>query len=332
MTAPALEPVNACPCGGSDLMPSDFALRLHGMRFGLRRCVRCGRRLLDPRPSQSGIAGTYDADYYGAGPSKFVGPVEAFVEHFRGRRARAADRLIAELPRAASRNRRVLDIGCGSGQFLARLAARGYECHGTELSEETGRRAAAVPGIRLHVGTIARDTYAVESFELISIWHVLEHLPDPDQVLRYCRDWLAPGGFLMIAVPNISSWQALTFRDAWFHLDPPRHLYHFDPASLRTILDAAGFRTLRIGHLSWEQNLYGYLQSALNAFGFPRDQLYELLKGNRRATIPLGQMFQAALATALLPPAVIATAAEAAFGRGGTIECLATRIGDPPAS
>ena len=132
----------------------------------------------------------------------------------------------------------------------------------------------------------------------------------------------------MIAVPNVASWQAGLFRGAWFHLDPPRHLQHFDPASLGGILREAGFRTLQVRHLSWEQNLYGYLQSALNALGFPRDQLYGLFKGSRPSRIPISLVLQAVLAAALLPAAAVATALEAALGRGGTIECVAAPAED----
>jgi 2-polyprenyl-3-methyl-5-hydroxy-6-metoxy-1,4-benzoquinol methylase len=302
---------------------------LNQRTFRLLRCLRCGRLVLDPRPTEAELTASYDASYYGEGESKFIGPVEAFVEHFRGVRARQAHRLISSSARApsspdASGTRPcVLDIGCGSGQFLARLASLGYDCHGTELSEETARRAAAIPGVRLHVGPMDEKTYPPQSFDLISIWHVLEHLPDADEVVRWCRQWIRPGGFLMIAVPNISSWQAGLFHGAWFHLDPPRHLLHFDPASLHGILCAAGFQMLPVRHLSWEQNLYGYLQSALNAFGFPRDQLYGLFKGSRPTRFPTSLILQVVLAGALLPGAALAAALEAAFGRGGTIECVA---------
>ncbi len=320
--------VDRCSCGGTRLAPSNVSFRLGGRPFRLLRCAACGRLLLDPLPSDAELAAAYDTQYYGEGEAKFIGPVEAFVEHFRGVRARVADRLLGGAHRAAgpdgpARPRRVLDIGCGSGQFLARLAALDYECHGTEFSEEAGRRAAAIPGVRLHVGAVGPGTFEPGSLDLISIWHVLEHLPDPDLVLRSCRRWLAPGGHLLVAVPNIGSWQARLFRGAWFHVDPPRHLQHFDPDSLARALRAAGFRLVRVNHLSWEQNLYGYLQSALNALGLPRDQLYGLFKGARPKGLPVSPILQALLAALLLPPAVVATALEAAAKHGGTLECVA---------
>ena len=118
---------------------------------------------------------------------------------------------------------------------------------------------------------------------------------------------------------------ARLFRGHWFPLDPPRHFFHFGPGSLTAALAAAGFRVERMRHLSWEQNLYGVIQSALNSLGFPRDDLYETLKGNR----PLGSKPRDLVEVLLLAvgflPAVLFTAGEAAFRHGGTIECVAIR-------
>jgi SAM-dependent methyltransferase len=284
--------------------------------------------MLDPIPSDADLAAAYNEQYYGEGESKFIGPIEAFVEYFRGKRARDAVRLLAGPARAPGTPLAVLDIGCGSGQFLARLIPLGFEAHGTEFSETTGRRAAAVSGLMLRYGPLRSDTYPARTFALISIWHVLEHLRDSDEALRWCHEWLRPDGYLMFAVPNVTSWQAKLFRGAWFHLDPPRHLQHFDPTSLRLALDSAGFRLIRMRHLSWEQNVYGYVQSALNALGLPRDQLYELFKGNRPAAPVVSLALQAALAGVLLAPAVILTLIESAAGQGGTIEGVAVPKGE----
>lgn len=298
------------------------------MAYGVRECPRCHRRALDPRPAPATLAHWYGPSYFGASTRKFIGPVEAFVDLFRDGRAREAAGLLAKGPAPSGERPRVLDVGCGSGLFLAALAKRGIECHGTEFSDETARRARALPGLRIHAGPIDADTYAAGSFDLISVWHVLEHLGDPDELLRYAARWLRPGGTLMVAVPNIDSWQARLFRGAWFHLDPPRHFFHFGPRSLGAALQAAGFRVERMRHLSWEQNLYGVIQSALNSLGFPRDDLYETLKGNRPLLSAARDAIEVPLAAALFLPAVVFTAGEAALRHGGTIECVAIRKTD----
>jgi 2-polyprenyl-3-methyl-5-hydroxy-6-metoxy-1,4-benzoquinol methylase len=284
--------------------------------------------LLDPYPGPGAIQEAYSEEYYGAGARKFVPAIEGLVDQFRDRRARLSARLLGAS--GATGSARVLDIGCGSGQFLARLRRMGHECHGTELSAETGARAAKIPGLELHFGALTPEAYPENSFDLISIWHVLEHLPDPDSVLRLCRGWLRQGGVLLLAVPNIDSWQARLFGGSWFHLDPPRHLYHFNRRSLTAALTSSGFRIERMRTLSWEQNVYGVLQSALNALGFPRDEFYEVLKGNRPVTASPRLPVEAAILLLLSPAAFLFAALEGLFGGGGTLECVARRA-DPPA-
>jgi len=320
--------IDACPCGSRDLGPASRSFPLDGAVLGLRRCRACSRLLLDPRPAPRALPEAYGETYYGAGSRKFVPAIERFVDWFRDRRARLAERLLG---RKDGKGARVLDIGCGSGQFLARLIERGFEGHGTELSAATGARASTIPGLHLRVGDLEPESYPAQGFDLISIWHVLEHLPEPDQALRLCHGWLREDGVLLIAVPNADSWQAKLFGGSWFHLDPPRHLYHFNRRSLGSALERAGFRIERMSTLSWEQNLYGILQSALNALGFPRDEFYEVLKGNRPLTSSPRLPLEGLLIALLTPFAVLLTALEAACGAGGTLECVARRTGTPPA-
>jgi 2-polyprenyl-3-methyl-5-hydroxy-6-metoxy-1,4-benzoquinol methylase len=310
----------SCTCGdpGAALGPPILDMGRNGTRFQLRPCLACERGLLDPVPPADGLLAAYDEAYYGRGARKFVEPIQSGIGWFRRRRARHALRFLG----ASTRPRRALDIGCGDGEFLGVLHQLGWECHGTELTEVTARRASAVAGLRIRTGALASDSFEPETFDVVSLWHVLEHLPNPDRTLRDCASWLREGGLLLLAVPNLDSWQARLFRGAWFHLDPPFHLHHFGPRSLARALAAAGFEVLETRHLSWQYNPYGYVQSLLNALGFPRDELYEVLKGNEplRGSSRLVQALVAALA---LPPAVALTLLEAAARRGGTIEVTA---------
>jgi SAM-dependent methyltransferase len=300
----------------------------NGTRFHVRPCPSCGRGLLDPAPAASDLLSAYDEAYYGRGARKFVQPIQAGIGWFRRRRARALTRFLGG---SHGRPRRALDIGCGDGEFLGTLQQLGWECQGTELTSTTARRAAAIPGLSVRTGPLDGGAYPEAGFDVVSLWHVLEHLADPDRTLRDCARWLRDGGLLLVAVPNLDSWQARLFRGAWFHLDPPFHLFHFDPRSLARVLDDAGFEVLETRHLSWHYNPYGVVQSLLNALGFPRDELYEVLKGNQG----LGRsrrIAQAAVAALALPPAVAMTLLEAAAGRGGTIEVMARRRAARPAS
>jgi 2-polyprenyl-3-methyl-5-hydroxy-6-metoxy-1,4-benzoquinol methylase len=312
-----------CTCGseGAALGPRLFSVGRNGTRFHVRPCLACERGLLDPVPPANGLLAAYDEAYYGRGARKFVEPIQAGIGWFRRGRARHALRFLKP---ASAGSRRALDIGCGDGEFLGVLQQLGWECHGTELTEVTARRASEVGGLRLRTGTLASDAYEPGHFDVVSLWHVLEHLPDPDRTLRDCARWLRDDGLLLLAVPNLDSWQARLFRGAWFHLDPPFHLHHFAPRSLARALAGAGFEVVETRHLSWQYNPYGVVQSFLNALGFPRDELYEVLKGNQPLR-PASRVAQALLAALALPPAIAMTLAEAAAGRGGTIEVTARR-------
>lgn len=323
-TAPTTEggAVAACPCGGTALGPSACATARGDERFQLRPCLRCRRLVLDPRPDDAALAAAYDRAYYGIGARKFLKPIESGLDLFRGGRAR---RLDARVPEVAGRRRRALDIGCGDGEFLAQLAARGWDCHGSELSPLTGQRAAGRTGLAIRTGVLPADAFAPASLDAVSIWHVLEHLRDPDRVLAHCARWLAPGGLLLLAVPNVASWQARAFSGHWFHLDPPFHLFHFDASSLTRTLFDAGFDVEAVDHFCWQYNPYGVLQSLLNALGFPRDDLYGVLKGNDTAWGSPSRLAQTILAACALPSAVVWSLLEAVAGAGGTIDVRARR-------
>lgn len=326
-TSPQPTPMDAdarvvCSCGGAALGAALYNTGRHGTRYLLRPCLRCGRWVLDPKPRPEALAQAYDDAYYGAGARKFLRPIEAGLDWFRSARARRVDALTPARP--DGRPRRVLDVGCGDGGFLAGLASRGWECHGSELSPVTAQRAASRTGLEIHAGNLDSEAFAPGSLDAVSIWHVLEHLDDPDRVLRDCALWLAPGGLLLIAVPNVASWQARVFRGHWFHLDPPFHLYHFDPRSLEHALADAGFEITAVNHFGWQYNPYGIVQSLLNALGFPRDELYDVLKGNR-SVWSMRRVLQAIVTALALPPALALALIESMAGAGGTIDVCAHR-------
>jgi 2-polyprenyl-3-methyl-5-hydroxy-6-metoxy-1,4-benzoquinol methylase len=137
---------------------------------------------------------------------------------------------------------RILDVGCGNGEFVSRMRRFGWDGDGIDIDAsavEIGR----IAGLKLKTATLAdlvRETPAAR-FDAIALDHVLEHLYDPVESLRDARKLLNPGGFLWIATPNLSALGHRAFRRAWMPLDPPRHLVLFSPGALRTALASAGF-------------------------------------------------------------------------------------------
>ncbi|HTK75412.1 MAG TPA: class I SAM-dependent methyltransferase [Gemmataceae bacterium] len=149
---------------------------------------------------------------------------------------------------------RLLDFGCGGGSFLRRMQQQGWQATGLDVSAETVERVRGELGVRVLTGTLPHPELQRASFDVVTMWHSLEHVHDPLDVLRAAYDLLTPGGRLMVAVPNIDSAAFHWFGPAWFALDLPRHLTHFAPPTLRAMLEAAGFRVTqlrRIRHSDW---------------------------------------------------------------------------------
>ena len=155
---------------------------------------------------------------------------------------------------------------------------------------------------------------------------MLEHLRDPHATLQRVRELLVPGGTLIVSLPNVESWQAERFGAAWFHHDPPRHLFAFGVKSLTRLLRQDGFDIVSVGTWSLEQNPYGFIQSLLNTHPrmFPRDQAYSTLKG-LNASSAGERARDLTLVSLLTIPALLHSAAEALAGKGATMTIVARR-------
>src|SRR5262249_46633073 len=145
---------------------------------------------------------------------------------------------------------------------------------------------------------------------------------------------LRPGGLLMVAVPNFDSLQAAVSGSAWFHLDVPRHFFHFRAGGLRRLLEASGFVVVDVSHFSLEQNPYGWIQSLLNRRGFRPNLLYDLLKEpSARMVDPLRQHPLQTLAMLTTLPLLVPLGfalflLEVSLRRGGTVEVYARKPHD----
>ena len=142
---------------------------------------------------------------------------------------------------------RYLDVGCGSGGSLGVARALGWQVTGIEVDEAAAAKARRFTS-ELYVGDVLSAPFAAGRFDVVSAFHVLEHLPDPVAVLRRLLHWLAPGGTLIVEVPNAGGLGAAMFGKAWSGLELPRHLSHFSPATLRRAAEQAGGRVDWIWH------------------------------------------------------------------------------------
>jgi 2-polyprenyl-3-methyl-5-hydroxy-6-metoxy-1,4-benzoquinol methylase len=165
------------------------------------------------------------------------------------------------------KNGKLLDIGCGNGGFLSQMAELDWEVYGVELDKEAISMAKKKEELRIFEGTLQDAQFKEETFDVITMNHVIEHLGDPLQTLEECFRILKKGGKLVVITPNLNSFGHLIFKRACRILEPPRHLYLFSAKSLLKSVEKGGFITSRlqtlartggsIYHLSWLIKHYG---------------------------------------------------------------------------
>lgn len=292
-----------------------FETRVNNSTFYLKKCRRCD--ITWTSPLDYGVADIYNRDqYYGVKKDKFI-PV---LQNIRDRLSRLrARKYLAMIPKS-DRRPKVLDIGCAEGRFLQSFFKYGCECIGIEHQAYPRERFHNSDKISYMVGDIDSHKFDRESFDIIIMWHVMEHMDDPDKIMNIVINLLAPDGIFILAVPNFSCKEAKIFKQFWFHLDIPWHKYHFSEKTLRYLADKYPLRVIRISTFCIEQSIYGLLQSILNVLGFPKNELYELIKGNfqRRRSIYL--ILQILICISFFSPCFIYTILQVIVGNGSTLK------------
>lgn len=238
----------ACPLCGQDR--SEFYRagrdRAHGApgQFQLVRCRDCRLVYLNPRPTEDEIGDLYPADY---GPHQIargrLGPLQRMdVGYGMSKRAMFVERHLSSQGHA-------LDVGCGTGEFLIELRDRGWRVVGQEVSTNAARTAIEA-GLDVRTCGLDRCGFEAESFDLVTLWDVVEHLHDPLSVLREVRRILKPSGLLVLSSPDIQSLDSRLFAGWWHGLEIPRHLVLFGPETIARALKCAGFRIVERKYIS----------------------------------------------------------------------------------
>ena len=223
-----------------------------------------------PFPDSEQIHARYQDLFYSPEGERFSKSAERVSRFFRTQRASYVERVLG-------RKGSILDVGCGRGIMINELHKRGWQVAGTQVSDTAGSFIRKTFGIDCFIGELPHAPFSRHSFDIVTMWHVLEHLRDPLLYLRCCRDLLRPGGYLLIEVPNAAGWSAKMTKTAWMGWDPLHHLHHYTPSTMRIALQKAGFSPITWDLLSWEYGPFTTLQSLLNLFT-ERDALFERMR------------------------------------------------------
>jgi len=246
MAALQLEDVS-CPVCGSNANTvryrlRDLAYNVPG-EFSVVMCDTCGHLYLSPRPTADSLDACYPADY-----QPFRRAIEDETGNFWLRRLRhRQQRTRCDQITRLLAGGRLLDVGCATGLFLNEMRAQGgWTVAGIEPNREAADYARSRFGLEVFNGPIGAAPWPERAFDVITLWDVVEHLPDPANAMRKLRKLLADDGYLVMGTPDPGSLDAALFGPDWVGWDPPRHLSVFSRAALSRLASEAGFRTERV--------------------------------------------------------------------------------------
>lgn len=208
-----------------------------GELFHLKQCNFCDFVLTDPKPSEQEIERYYQSDKYishtGGGKGLFD-----FAYLFARKIALRSKRKTIE---KYAIGKTILDFGCGTGQFLKEMKNHSWQIAGVEPVKTPNEKASATTGTKIyHSLSDIKET----SFDVITLWHVLEHLHDLTGSLKKFHSLLSGSGTIFVAVPNFQSHDAIYYKSFWAAYDAPRHLWHFNKTNMKQILENNGFRLI----------------------------------------------------------------------------------------
>lgn len=215
----------------------DFSVS--GETFKIMHCKNCDAKFTQDVPEQNAIGPYYASEAYVSHSDSQKGIINSLYHIIRKRTLKHKRKLVAKYTNKTHGS--ILDIGCGTGAFLAEMKSAGWQTTGLE-PDATARENA----FKLHrIDPLLPEvlfSLPKESFDAITLWHVLEHVHDVQGYLKQCRSLLKENGKIFIAVPNYNSYDAAVYGDAWAAYDVPRHLYHFTVKSMEAILKLNGLR------------------------------------------------------------------------------------------
>lgn len=210
--------------------------------FQIQECGNCGFRFTSPRPAPSQLGHYYKSEEYVSHSDTRKGIVNRLYHWVRSYTLIKKVQLVLRF----SRRGKILDFGCGTGAFLDVCKKGKWEIYGIEPDADARNIAREKSGVEASESKEAFDlSHPGLKLDAITLWHVLEHIPDLDNWFGFIEKHLAPNGTLFVAVPNCASYDAKKFGEFWAAYDVPRHLWHFTPKDIESLFKKHGYRLIR---------------------------------------------------------------------------------------
>lgn len=247
--------LSACPICESEKISLQLNARDNSVTkedFEIYRCENCGFLFTQDIPEEENTAKYYQSETYISHSDTSKGFINRIYHSVRRYTLGQKRKLIERISGRKQGN--ILDIGSGTGSFLHTMKQSGWTVTGIEPDPIARENSQSINGIAA-VAPEAQQSFAAESFDVITMWHVLEHVHKLDEQMKQLKRLLTPNGKLFIAVPNHTSYDAVHYKEFWAAWDVPRHLYHFAPATMQVLADKYGFEIVQHRPM-WFDSLY----------------------------------------------------------------------------
>lgn len=224
-------------------------------QFPVVKCSGCGLVSLKEMPSSALLDKYYSDSYH------YKIKEKGLVHLLENNLNQAMHRKHLKKIEQHAQKGKLLDLGCGSGYFLKFVQQLGWEVQGVEMSDYAAE-IARKQGISVSTKSVTEAVFPEEAFDVITMFNVLEHMTNLDEVMANNYRWLKPGGLLVVEVPNVNSIQRKIFGGNWVHWDVPRHIFHFSPETLRKLAEKSGFKVIEEYSLPFSSHeVAGWLHS-----------------------------------------------------------------------
>ncbi len=231
--------------------------------FAIKKCSNCGFAFTSPRPDKDAISDYYVSEDYISHSEKKESIFDRLYNIIRDRNISYKLRLISDFKKG---NLSLYDYGCAVGVFLDKASQKGWSVKGYEPSEKA-KAIAVQSGIEIETPDQILSTEQ-NCFDVITLWHVLEHIHDLDDTIQKLHSLLKDDGVLVVAVPIADSWDAIKYKENWAALDVPRHLYHFTQSSIEKLFSKFGMKITSVHPLKFDSYYISLLSEKTPIFKY----------------------------------------------------------------